>query len=39
MFTVGLDLATISGVAIGNSRVNHPSQVDRMSRPSALIQS
>lgn len=31
MFTVGIDLATTTGVAIGDSRINHPSQLRTMS--------
>ncbi|WP_199086004.1 hypothetical protein [Bosea sp. ASV33] len=31
MFTVGLDLATTTGVAIGDSRINHPSQIELLS--------
>lgn len=31
MFLVGLDLATVSGVAIGDSRMNHPSNLKTMS--------
>lgn len=31
MFTVGLDLGTTTGVAIGDSRINHPSQIESFS--------
>lgn len=31
MFTVGIDLATTTGIAIGDSRINHPSQLRTMS--------
>jgi hypothetical protein len=31
MLIVGLDLATVTGVAIGDVRVNHPSQVESFS--------
>ncbi|KUL93455.1 hypothetical protein DK26_23330 [Bosea sp. WAO] len=31
MFSVGLDLATTTGIAIGDSRINHPSQIKSLS--------
>lgn len=31
MFVVGLDLATVTGVAIGDSGMNHPSHIKRFS--------
>lgn len=31
MFMVGLDLGTVTGVAIGDSRINHPSQLESFS--------